>query len=61
MDTEGHELEALKGSINTLNITEFVAVDFENEKGENQDHTIVSVSNYFQQDLNYLNIQIRGW
>ncbi len=46
MDTEGHELEALKGSINTLNITEFVAVDFGNEKGENQDHTIVSVSNF---------------
>tara|TARA_B100001057_G_scaffold385756_1_gene392535 strand:- start:551 stop:1423 length:873 start_codon:yes stop_codon:yes gene_type:complete len=46
MDTEGHELEALKGSINTLKITEFVSVDFGNEKGENQEHTIVSVSNF---------------
>ena len=46
MDAEGHELEALKGSEKTLNNTEFVSVDFGQEKGIKQEHTIVSVNNY---------------
>jgi len=46
MDAEGHELEALRGSEKTLNNTEYVSVDFGNEKGIKQEHTIVSVNNY---------------
>lgn len=46
MDAEGHELEALRGSENTLINTEYVSVDFGNEKGIKQEHTIVSVNNY---------------
>lgn len=46
MDAEGHELQALKGAESTLKTTMFISVDFGEEKGVLQEHTIVDVTNY---------------
>jgi FkbM family methyltransferase len=46
VEAEGYELEVLMGSENTLKTTEFVTVDYGNEKGKNQESTVVGVVNY---------------
>ena len=50
MDAEGHELEVLEGSKNTLKSTEYVSVDFGPEKGTKGDNTIPEVTNFLYEN-----------
>ena len=50
MDAEGHELEVLQGSSNTLKSTEYVSVDFGPEKGTKGDNTIPDVTNFLYEN-----------
>ncbi len=46
IDAEGNEPEVLKGSKNTLNKIEYVSIDFGDERGVNQETTIIEVNDY---------------
>ena len=46
IDAEGNEPEVLKGSKNTLNKIEYVSIDFGDERGVNQDTTIIQVNDF---------------
>tara|TARA_B100001250_G_scaffold13960_1_gene12216 strand:+ start:34464 stop:35327 length:864 start_codon:yes stop_codon:yes gene_type:complete len=46
VEAEGHELEVLEGSINTLSKTEFVSIDYGPEKGLDQVSTLSDVVNF---------------
>lgn len=43
IDAEGFEPEVIEGCLNTLSEIEFISVDYGNERGLNEDSTIVSV------------------
>ena len=44
IESEGHEPEVLKGSIETLSRTNYISVDFGPERGVNEEFTIVDVN-----------------
>ena len=46
IDAEGHELEVLKGSVDTLKHIEFITVDMGAEKNDGNDNTVSSVVNF---------------
>ena len=46
VDAEGHELEVLMGSRETLKITEYICIDMGGEKGEFNKNTVSEVTNF---------------
>ena len=46
LEAEGHEIEVLKGSINTLKNTEYITVDYGPEKGKEGNMTLPEVTNF---------------
>ena len=46
VDAEGHELEVLMGSKETLKITEYICIDMGGEKGEFNKNTVSEVTNF---------------
>ena len=52
IDAEGHELEVLLGSKETLKKTEYICIDMGGEKGELKENTVSEVTNFLL-DNNY--------
>jgi FkbM family methyltransferase len=50
IDAEGNEPEVLKGSKNTLKKVEYVSIDFGDERGVNQDTTIIEVNDFLYEN-----------
>ena len=46
LEAEGHEIEVLKGSVNTLKNTEYITVDYGPEKGKEGNMTLPEVTNF---------------
>lgn len=46
IDAEGHELEVLIGSKETLKVTEYICIDMGGEKGEFNQNTVSEVTNF---------------
>lgn len=50
LEAEGHELEILNGSVNTLKRTEYITVDYGPEKGESGKMTLPEVTNFLYEN-----------
>ncbi len=50
IDAEGNEPEVLKGSKNTLEKIEYISIDFGDERGVNQETTIIEVNDFLYEN-----------
>ena len=58
IDAEGHELEVLLGAKNTLPNIDYIAVDMGAEKGNENENTVSSVTNFLShQNFELVNFQ----